>query len=68
MAFCSAPPAKLCAPSLPIRDTWGRRLVHCRPPYLGTNPAPEPSLIMPGIINSLIFKEQLRLIFRATPS
>src|SRR5215472_5215149 len=34
--------------------------------YLGTKPSSEPSLIMPGIINSLIFKEQVRLIFRAT--
>ena len=37
------------------------------PSHLGTESVVEPSLIMPGIIISLIFREQLRLTFRATP-
>jgi hypothetical protein len=38
-----------------------------RPAHLGTEPASEPSLTMPGIIISCIFNEQGKLIFRAAP-
>src|SRR5262249_729409 len=40
---------------------------HCRAAYLGISPDPEPSLMMPGIIISAIFREQGKLMFRATP-
>jgi integrase/recombinase XerD len=40
---------------------------HCSAPYLGSDPAAEPSLKIPGIIISLIFSEQRKLVFRATP-
>ena len=33
----------------------------------GSDPAAEPSLMMPGIIISCIFNEQGKLIFRAAP-
>jgi hypothetical protein len=33
----------------------------------GTATMPEPSLMIPGIINSCIFSEQGKLVFRATP-
>jgi hypothetical protein len=36
-------------------------------PYLGPDPDAEPSLKIPGIIISLIFSEQRKLVFRATP-
>ena len=42
-----------------------RLLLH--PAHLGTKPAPEPSLMMPGIIISFIFSEQRRLILRTAP-
>ena len=35
--------------------------------HVGTKPALEPSLMMPGIIISLLFSEQSRLILRTTP-
>ena len=35
--------------------------------HLGINTDPEPSLMMPGIIISLIFSEQGKLVLRATP-
>ena len=35
--------------------------------YMGSDPDPEPSLKIPGIIISLIFSEQRKLVFRATP-
>src|SRR3954454_4756174 len=38
-----------------------------RSPYTGPKLEPEPSFIMPGIIILLIFNEQLRLVFGATP-
>jgi hypothetical protein len=34
---------------------------------MGTGSSPEPSLKIPGIIISLIFSEQRKLVFRATP-
>ena len=40
---------------------------HRRAPHLGPDPDPEPSLKIPGIIISLIFSEQRKLVFRATP-
>src|SRR6516165_8653744 len=40
---------------------------HCRAAHLGIANDPEPSLMMPGIIISLIFSEQGKLILRATP-
>ena len=40
---------------------------HRRAPYLGLDDDPEPSLMMPGIIISLIFREQGKLVRRATP-
>ena len=36
-------------------------------PHLGLRDDPEPSLKIPGIIISLIFSEQRKLVFRATP-
>jgi len=39
---------------------------HCAP-QLGLDNDPEPSLMMPGIIISLIFSEQGKLVLRATP-
>jgi hypothetical protein len=36
-------------------------------PHLGISTDPEPSLMMPGIIISLIFSEQGKLVLRATP-
>jgi|SRR6516162_911082 len=46
----------------------GRRVGrHCRAPQLGLDDDPEPSLMMPGIIISLIFSEQGKLVLRATP-
>src|ERR1700720_468393 len=38
-----------------------------RPPHLGLCAHPEPSLRIPGIIISLIFSEQGKLVLRATP-
>ena len=38
-----------------------------RPPHLGLDNDPEPSLRIPGIIISLIFSEQGKLVVRATP-
>jgi site-specific recombinase XerD len=35
--------------------------------HMGTGSSPEPSLKIPGIIISLIFIEQRKLVFRATP-
>ena len=35
--------------------------------HLGLRADPEPSLKIPGIIISLIFSEQRKLVFRATP-
>ena len=35
--------------------------------HLGLGDDPEPSLMIPGIIISLIFSEQRKLVFRATP-
>src|ERR1700680_452913 len=54
----------------------GRRLAAYRSPswipgraaHLGSAASSEPSLIMPAIIILLILKEQLRLVFGATPS
>ena len=34
---------------------------------LGSKPAAEPSLMIPGIINSCIFSEHGKLVFRAVP-
>jgi hypothetical protein len=36
-------------------------------PHLGLRDDPEPSLKIPGIIISLIFSEQRKLVFRASP-
>jgi len=44
-----------------------KALNHRRPPYLGLGDDSEPSLKIPGIIISLIFSEQRKLVFRATP-
>jgi hypothetical protein len=43
-------------------DRFPRRAAH-----LGTKFVAEPSLMMPGIINSCIFSEQGKLVVRATP-
>src|SRR6516164_359848 len=40
---------------------------HRRAAQLGIGTDPEPSLMMPGIIISLIFREQGKLVLRATP-
>ena len=40
---------------------------HLGAPHLGLGADPEPSLKIPGIIISLIFSEQRKLVFRATP-
>ena len=42
------------------------RLPQC-PAYLGTESPIEPSLMMPGIINSFIFSEQSSLVLRTVP-
>ena len=47
----------------PRRAHWRHR----RAPQLGLGNDPEPSLMMPGIIISLIFREQGKLVLRATP-
>ena len=39
----------------------------CGAAYVESTTDAEPSLMMPGIIIYLIFNEQLRLVFRATP-
>src|ERR1700730_15907602 len=41
--------------------------LHLGTPHLGLRDEPEPSLKIPGIIISLIFNEQRKLVFRATP-
>ena len=41
--------------------------LHRRAAHLGLGTHPEPSLKIPGIIISLIFSEQRKLVFRATP-
>ena len=40
---------------------------HRRAAHLGSEPAAEPSLMIPGIINSCIFSEHGKLVFRAVP-
>jgi hypothetical protein len=41
--------------------------LHLGAPHLGLRDDPEPSLKIPGIIISLIFSEQRKLVFRASP-
>ena len=48
-------------------DTWARGSASPRAPHLGTALAAEPSLMIPGIINSCIFSEHGKLVFRAVP-
>jgi hypothetical protein len=50
-----------------IRELARPPRLHRRAPQLGLGDDPEPSLMMPGIIISLIFSEQGKLVLRAAP-
>jgi hypothetical protein len=54
-------------PSPAIPNISAPTTLHCRRAHLGPDADPEPSLKIPGIIISLIFSEQRKLVFRATP-
>jgi hypothetical protein len=54
-------------PTSPLRQTRRPHRHHLGVAHLGIGDDPEPSLKIPGIIISLIFIEQRKLVFRATP-